>query len=171
MIVISRGGRITLVQFYLSDCMPYLIDGHNLIPKIKGLHLDQLDDEQSLLSLLEKYFKRIRKKAVVYFDKASLSSSMGFNSAYLIAHFVHAPSTADDVIILQLQKLSGNAKNYTIVTSDNWIADKARAVGASVINSEDFARILHNDSQKAQGKSKSCENDIDYWLDIFQNNS
>ena len=171
MIVISPGGRITLVQFYISDCMPYLIDGHNLIPKIKGLHLDQLDDEQSLLSLLEKYFKRIRKEAVVYFDKASLSSRLDFNSAFLNAHFVHAPSTADEAIILQLQKLGGDAKNYTVVTSDHWVADKSRAVGASLVSSENFAQTLLKDPQKAQDKSKSSENDIDYWLDIFQNNS
>ena len=32
--------------------MTYLIDGHNLIPHVAGLSLDQLDDEDGLVALL-----------------------------------------------------------------------------------------------------------------------
>jgi len=41
--------------------MPFLIDGHNLIPHIRGLSLSQLDDELALLDLLNNYFKKERK--------------------------------------------------------------------------------------------------------------
>ncbi len=151
--------------------MPYIIDGHNLIPKIPGLHLDQLDDEQSLFTLLDKYFKRIRKKAVVYFDQASLSSHSSFHTAYLHAHFVRSPSSADEAILLQLKELGGDARNYTIVTSDHWIADNAHAVGASVISNDDFARQLLTDPSKPKNKIKNPGDDVDYWLDIFSKNS
>jgi len=151
--------------------MPYLIDGHNLIPKIPGLQLNQLDDEQSLFNLLDKYFKRIRKKAVVYFDQASLCSRSSFHTAYLRAHFVRSPSSADDAILLQLKELGGDARNYTIVTSDHWIADNARAVGAAVISNDDFARILLKDHSKPQNETKNPDNDVDFWLDIFTKNS
>ena len=151
--------------------MPYLIDGHNLIPKIPGLRLDQLDDEQSLFTLLDKYFKRIRKKAVVYFDQASLNSHSSFHTAFLQAHFVRLPSSADKAILLQLKELGGDAHNYTIVTSDHWIADNARAVGATVISSDDFAHKLRTDPSKPEDKSKNPDDDVDYWLDVFQNNS
>ena len=151
--------------------MPYLIDGHNLIPKIPGLRLDQLDDEQSLFALLDDYFKQIRKKAVVYFDRASHTSHADFHSAYLHAHFVRSPSSADDAILLQLKELGGNARNYTVVTSDHWIIDNANAVGASVISSDDFAHKLLTHLSKPQNKSENPENDVDFWLDIFQNNS
>ena len=151
--------------------MPYLIDGHNLIPKIPGLRLNQLDDEHSLFTLLDEYFKRIRKKAVVYFDKASLSSHSSFHTAYLRAHFVRSPSSADDAILLQLKELGGDARNYTIVTSDHWIADNARAVGASVISSDDFARKLLTAPSKPKNKKKKPDDDVDYWLDVFQKDS
>jgi predicted RNA-binding protein with PIN domain len=151
--------------------MPYLIDGHNLIPKIPGLRLNQLDDEQSLFTLLDKYFKRIRKKAVVYFDQASLSNHSSFHSAYLHAHFVRPPSSADNAILLHLKELGGDARNYTVVTSDHWIADNARAVGASVISCDDFAHKLITAPSKPQNKAKKTDDDVDYWLDIFQNNS
>ncbi|MCD6576884.1 MAG: NYN domain-containing protein [Anaerolineaceae bacterium] len=148
--------------------MPYLIDGHNLIPKIPGLQLNQLDDEQSLFILLDKYFKRIRKKAVVYFDHASLSSHSGFHTAYLQARFIRLPSSADEAILLRLKELGGDAHNYTIVTSDHWIVDNAQAVGASVISSDDFAHKLLTKSSKAHNKSNNSSEDVNYWLDIFQ---
>ena len=151
--------------------MPYLIDGHNLIPKIPGLRLDQLDDEQSLFSLLDEYFKRIRKKADVYFDRASLSSQSSFHTAYLRAHFIRLPSSADKAILLRLKELGRDARNYTIVTSDHWIADNARAIGASVISSDDFARKLRPALSKPKNKPKNPDDDIDYWLDVFQNKS
>ncbi len=34
--------------------MPYLIDGHNLIPKV-GLRLDSMDDEMDLLAHLQEF--------------------------------------------------------------------------------------------------------------------
>ena len=165
-----RGGRIAQNPNN-KDCMPYLIDGHNLIPKIPGLHLDQLDDEHSLFTLLDKYFKRIRKKAVVYFDQASLSGHSNFHTAYLHAHFVRLPSSADQAILLQLKELGGDARNYTIVTSDHWIADNARAVGDSVISSDDFARKLLTAPSKSKNKSKNPDEDENYSLNNYQKNS
>jgi hypothetical protein len=41
--------------------MPYLIDGHNLIPKL-GLRLDSMDDEQELIAILQEYARLERKK-------------------------------------------------------------------------------------------------------------
>ena len=36
--------------------MSYLIDGHNLIPKIPGLTLRQMDDENELIEILQRFF-------------------------------------------------------------------------------------------------------------------
>lgn len=40
--------------------MPYLIDGHNLIPKL-GLRLDSMDDEMELVAILQEYARLERK--------------------------------------------------------------------------------------------------------------
>jgi uncharacterized protein len=151
--------------------MPYLIDGHNLIPKVPGIKLGDLDDEMALFILLNNHFKKLRKKAIVYFDCAAPGSSPVKNTAFLSAHFVNKSSSADQVIINTLKELSGDARNYTIVTSDHWIADHARAIGASVVSSEDFANILYIDDQKPTKTQKKQPDDIDYWLKIFQNKS
>ncbi|MDO9546123.1 MAG: NYN domain-containing protein [Pelolinea sp.] len=152
--------------------MPYLIDGHNLIPKIPGIQLNHLDDELSLFAILDNYFKQIRKKGVVYFDHASHGAPTVPNTAYLQAHFVRKPSSADEAILLRLNELGGDARNYTIVTSDHWVADNARSAGASVVSSDDFARTLRLHTQNSFKKLKTGdENDIDFWLDIFQSKS
>ncbi len=43
--------------------MPYLIDGHNLIPKL-GLHLDSFDDEVKLINKLNEIYRSARKTQV-----------------------------------------------------------------------------------------------------------
>ena len=48
--------------------MPYLIDGHNLIPKL-GLRLDSLDDEEQLIPRLQE-FCRLRRAQVEFTSTA-----------------------------------------------------------------------------------------------------
>ena len=151
--------------------MPYLIDGHNLIEKTPGLSLSQLDDEKSLFKLLDVYFKHLRKKAIVFFDRGNFSSKVGYKTAFLEAHFVHLPRTADEEIIFRIKKLKGEAKNYTVVTSDHWIADNARSAGTTVISSTSFANKLINSSLNSKGVKNESKYDVDYWMNIFGNNS
>jgi hypothetical protein len=42
--------------------MPYLIDGHNLIPKIPGMNLGDVDDETQLIEMLQEFCRRRRKQ-------------------------------------------------------------------------------------------------------------
>lgn len=50
--------------------MPYLIDGHNLIPKIHTLSIKAIDDEIELVKMLQVFCQRKRKHAEVFFDNA-----------------------------------------------------------------------------------------------------
>jgi len=49
--------------------MPYIIDGHNLIPRV-GLRLDALDDEMALVEILRDFCRIKKKRVEVYFDGA-----------------------------------------------------------------------------------------------------
>ena len=44
--------------------MGYLIDGHNLIPKIPGMSLRMEDDEQELIQLLQDFSRYKRKEGL-----------------------------------------------------------------------------------------------------------
>jgi len=62
----------------------YLIDGNNLMGKIKSLFALQQKDKQAsreqLVFLLDKYFKTQKNKGVVYFD--------GFQSTVIASDFL-----------------------------------------------------------------------------------
>lgn len=151
--------------------MPFLIDGHNLIPNIKGLGLNDIDDERELLIILSEYFKSIRKKALVFFDKGSTAASSGVPSAFVRAHFVKPPLNADKALIHFLSTTKKAAKNYTVVTSDREIIAEAQRLGARPISSSDFAKTIKNRSNGKKDTEKQPENDIEYWMKKFDQKS
>jgi hypothetical protein len=59
----------------------------------------------------------------------------------LAVRFAPAPKTADDLIRARLQR-ERDARGLTVVTGDRELSAAARAVGARVIASADFAREL-----------------------------
>ena len=146
--------------------MPYLIDGHNLIPYIPGLSLDQIDDEMALVDKLAPFFQTIRKKAVVYFDQAFPGSQTRMNRGNLSLCFIRSPRTADEAILSDLARLGGDAKNFTVVTSDNTLRALVQGAGVRVISGEQFARILTG--KKAEKHEEESNGDVEYWLRLFE---
>ena len=68
--------------------MPYLVDGHNLIPNIPGITLKDLDDESDLIGLLERFASRERTRVEVFFDQAPPSRAGSRSFARVKAHFI-----------------------------------------------------------------------------------
>ena len=147
--------------------MPFLIDGHNLIPHVRGLSLAQLDDELALLEILDSYFKGERKKAVVFFDKAAPGSGQDLQRGFVSAHFTRPPLNADKAIRNAVRGLGRSAANYTVVTSDLEVSDNVRRLGAQVLSSAEFAQRLTSGGKRK--KSAKCEptDNVDYWLKVF----
>lgn len=148
--------------------MPYLIDGHNLIPRVRGLNLQQLDDEQALIARLDVYFQRQRKQAVVYFDRAQPGGSPDLRRAFLRVHFVRPPAIADSAILQHLRKLKGEAHNWVVVSSDNEVRQGAEHLGARVLSSEAFAALLDEKPEKGIKDAKPGGDDVDFWLKTFE---
>ena len=98
--------------------MPYLIDGHNLIPKIPGMNLGDIDDEIQLVKKLQEFCRQRRKKVEVFFDSAPPGGIRTQKFGRVTAFFITQGSTADTAIRSRLQKLGRAAKNWTVVTSD-----------------------------------------------------
>ncbi len=122
--------------------MPYLIDGHNLIPKL-GLRLDALDDELALIERLNEFCRLSRRGQVeVYFDNAPPGSILTRRYGQVTAHFVRRPVIADQAIRSRLDRLGHSARNWTVVTSDRELQGGSRSRGAKVVSSEEFARTV-----------------------------
>jgi len=154
-----------------GSIMPYLIDGHNLAAVTPGFSLDQIDDELALITLLEDHFKRIRKHAEVYFDKAAPGQRKIIRRAFLAAYFVSTPGDADHAIIKRLNKLGGEAQNYTIVTSDQWVSGQAAKYGARVVSSQEFSQSLLRRNAGQNTHPDNQDQDVDYWLKEFNRTS
>src|SRR5512141_2224967 len=118
--------------------MPYIIDGHNLIPKIPGLALDAVDDEAQLIVLLQDYCRLARKEAEVFFDNAPAGQPRARNFGLVIARFVRQGTTADQAIRRRLGRLEREARNWTVVSSDLEVQAAARSARAHFISSEAF---------------------------------
>jgi len=150
--------------------MPYLVDGHNLIPKA-GLRLDSLDDEMELVELLQEFARLHRRQVEVYFDGAPAAQAGTRVLGTVKAHFVRAGTTADDAIARRLRKLGRAAKNWTVVSSDRQVQANARTAHATVLSSEEFARLLYQTPRLETGKPatdrKVSPGEVDEWLKIF----
>lgn len=121
--------------------MPYLIDGHNLIGQMRQPRLSDPDDEQQLITLLRAYLVRVNKKGTVIFDKGLPGGGGRWSNAVLEVRFAPAPKTADDLIRGRL-RTERDPRGLTVVTGDRELGAAARAVGARVVASAEFAREL-----------------------------
>ncbi|MGE5378852.1 MAG: NYN domain-containing protein [Bacteroidota bacterium] len=150
--------------------MPYLIDGHNLIPKL-GLRLDSMDDENELIAILNEYCRLSRKTVEVYFDGAPAPHAGTRKLGSVTAHFVRLGSSADEAIRRRLQKMGKSAKNWTVVTSDRQVQAEARSAQAEVVSSETFSALLkeaRSTAPKTSQDRKLSPGEVEEWLNLFQ---
>jgi predicted RNA-binding protein with PIN domain len=151
--------------------MPYLIDGHNLIPKV-GLRLDDPDDELKLVAILQEFARLKRQQVEVYFDGAPIGYDGPKNMGTVRAHFVRLGQTADNAIRARLNKMAKESKNWIVVSSDREVQSSARVVHAQCISSEEFVKYLieaRNSVPKANTDDKKISSDeVDEWLKIFR---
>jgi len=131
--------------------MPYLIDGHNLIPHL-GLRLADPDDEAKLVIALQRYFARTGRQGTVYFDRQSAGGPAGTSTRHLVVRFVAAPRSADDAIRNHLQRLRGEARNWVVVSNDQAVRRAAGQAGARSMPAGDFAREVRAAASSGSGE-------------------
>jgi predicted RNA-binding protein with PIN domain len=151
--------------------MVYIIDGHNLIPKVTGLSLRDLDDEVRLIELLKTYLSATRRQAEVYFDRAPAGYPQKRKYERLTAYFVREGTPADEAIKARLRRLGREARNWTLVTSDRQVQAEGRAVGATVVSSETFAAAMLTTGEGTGARSKPAAvvsaEELQEWEDLF----
>ena len=160
--------------------MSYIVDGHNLIPKIPGLSLRALDDEMQLIELLQEFCRLKRKKVELYFDNAPPGQAQVRSYGWVTARFIRQGSSADQAIRRRLEALGPAARNWTVVSSDQAVQASARRCGAAALASTEFARQVQQalraagsaQADAAAGK-KRLENalkpeEVEAWLQLFQ---
>lgn len=126
--------------------MHYIVDGHNLIPHVKGLSLSDPDDETKLIEVLRNFCRLKRDTILVFFDQASPGNSGRQSFGAVQAIFVPRSITADNAIIAHFKKAGPSARNWTLVSSDRAIQAAARSRHVQVLPSREFAMRLETES-------------------------
>lgn len=130
--------------------MSYVIDGHNLIGVLPDIQLSQPDDELRLLERLRAFrARRGGRTLIVFFDSSPAVPDVGavsgrveaFSSPGVEVHFARPGQSADDAIVAFLAR-SREPGQYAVVTNDQDLAGRVRAMGASVLPASDFARRM-----------------------------
>ncbi len=151
--------------------MPYIVDGHNLIPHV-GLRLNAVDDEMALVEMLREFCRVKRARVDVYFDGAPPGEDRTRKFGYVTAHFVRKGRTADDAILARLRKMGRSAKNWIVVSSDREVQSSARSVQAKRISSADFAREVQDAKfavfENPDEERTLSKGEVDQWLKLFE---
>ncbi|MBX3007962.1 MAG: NYN domain-containing protein [Melioribacteraceae bacterium] len=146
----------------------YIIDGNNLIGKIKPLMELQSNDRQTsrekIVSMLNQFFAGKKLKVTLHFD--------GFpnNAINLVkGRVVYSENkTADEQIRSEIDR-SKNPKLIVLVTSDNSLLNYGRVCSCKTIKSEEFYREIiksnHKSEESQQVKILEKENEI--FLKLF----
>ena len=152
--------------------MPYIIDGHNLIPKTRDLSLTSLDDEIQLIEQLQRFSRNKVKRVEVYFDNAPPGQARKQNHGRVKAYFVSRGRTADEAIRIRLHELGRRAKTWTVVSSDREVIAAVREARANSMRSEDFAKQLSQTLSSRQAtpndEAPLSDDEIEAWLRLFE---
>jgi predicted RNA-binding protein with PIN domain len=120
----------------------YLIDGHNLLPKITGLSLSDPDDEEQLVEMLQDFSRLRRQKVEIYFDNAPAGLDGPRTHGVIRAHYLPKGQTTFDALRQRLEKLGPLARETLVVSSDRRVQSETRAHHAPFLDAELFAREL-----------------------------
>lgn len=150
--------------------MPYLIDGHNLIQSMKGISIEDPDDEAKLVRTLRSFMIGQNKKCKVFFDGGLPGGYSRMSCSRVQVRFAHAGQEADVNIIHCIHQLA-NPKQWTLVSSDRKIREQARLRKIKLVHAWEFAQAL----EARKTLSSQCdavdppmqEAELDEWYEIF----
>ncbi len=138
----------------------YIIDGNNLIGKIKELFALQKKDGQSarekLAFMLDRYFAMKKVTVSLHFDGFPKDAIKTTN-----LKIIYSENRPADVLIKEEIDRHKNPKLVTVVSSDLSVYEYAKVNAAGRMKSEEFAKLLSasEDSSEEEERIKKIDND------------
>lgn len=149
--------------------MPYLIDGHNVIAALPDISLEDDNDEVQLIIKLRSWLGQSRRKAVVIFDggipggPSTSLSTINIKVIFAARHY-----TIADAIIIERVRALPDPGNWTVISSDREVIERAEHAGAKTMTAQTFADFLNQqitfDKEKPEGLGAG---ELEHWLDVF----
>jgi predicted RNA-binding protein with PIN domain len=149
--------------------MPYLVDGNNVMAQRVGWHRDKAAARRRLIRDLAVFVGATRAKLRVVFDGVpddEFPEGRRFKSVQV--HYARPGSDAD-TRIRELVAKSGAGRDIVVVTSDKALGSHVARMGAKVLRSGEFRRMIEDALSSVPDKPGDREPvDVDEWLDFFE---
>ena len=147
--------------------MRYIIDGYNLIGKVKSLSLSDPQKEEKLITWLKHNNSKITDTFLIVFDGKNPMLPNGHT--YMVGRyklkFTSDCESADDYIIRSIRGIT-QKMGVVIVSSDNQIIKMAKTERVGYMRSEDFIGFIRGSRQDKVDKPLK-EDEVDYWIKRF----
>lgn len=147
----------------------YIIDGNNLIGKIKFLNASKKNDKQSsregLVNLLNGFFAGKKCNLTLHLD-GHANTPLHLSKGKIVYSEKH---TSDFFIRGEIDN-SKNRKQIILVSSDFSLMNYAKVNSSSVVKSEDFAKQLQTKGEVNIETSavKELEGEKSFFLELFK---
>ena len=148
--------------------MAYILDGNNVMGQTPGWHRDRAAARKRLLDLIARFANIKKVRTIAVFDGAP-DQGIPDGSGYRGVRVLYAERGSDaDSRIEQLVESSRDRRGLTVVTSDRRLALAVRSLGAKVMRSGDFRRLVDDTLEKqVEGGERIEEASVNEWLRYF----
>ncbi len=145
----------------------YIIDGNNLIGKVKLLASIQGKDKQAsrdkLAFIIDRFFAAKKVEVYLHYD--------GFEGEKIntqkLKIIYSENSSADEKIKKQIEA-EKNKRNIVVISSDNSITSFAKVCGCEILLSENFGKELSKSfSSDSENEKNNLVNDIEEFKKLF----
>ena len=147
--------------------MPYLLDGNNLIGRVRRTARPGEEDRGALVAELSERLRATRAHAVLFFDgpAGSRASSLG---PLTIREAAAGGGGADQAILDEVGRARAPGE-CIVVTADRGLAARVREAGGKVCSPEDFFSRFGRGPQRATREAPSRDRvDVEDWLRWFE---
>jgi predicted RNA-binding protein with PIN domain len=117
-----------------------VVDGYNVSMRGWG-DAAPATQRDGLLGALERLHLRLRCDVIVVFDGSDVEAIPGRRRAGVRIVFSAADEEADPVVVRQVEALP-SARPALVASSDRWVQDHAREVGATVVSADTLLGLL-----------------------------
>jgi hypothetical protein len=144
--------------------MPYLLDGNNLIGRVRKTAKPDEADVRALVTELAARLRATKARVIVFFDgpAGGRGSSLGPLSIRAAG-----AGAADEAIVAEVVRARAPGE-MTVVTADRGLASRVRDAGGKACSPEDFfARFGKGGNRQAEAGA-DARVDVEEWIRYFE---
>jgi hypothetical protein len=142
--------------------MPYLLDGNNLIGRVRRTSRPDEEDRAALVSELSERLRASRARAVLFFDGPATGRAASLGPLSIRES---GPAGADEAILRAVES-SPAPGECIVVTGDRGLASRVRDAGGKVAAPDEFfARFGRGGSGgRGGGEGSAGRVDVEEWM-------